>query len=101
MNEVPWLRSGVGETPSDGGCIMQVVDWIHRKEWTDSPPCVHPTIRAVAIKLNDTLDDRGRQKLLDLAPRMMGTNMGGKALSVRLALFCAESVLHIWENKYP
>jgi hypothetical protein len=101
MNQVPWLRSGVGTTPADGGCIMQVIDWINREEWTDRPPCVHPVIRALAININDSADDQQRQKLLDLAPRMMNTASDDKQLSVKLAIFCAERVLHIFEEKYP
>ena len=101
MNQVPWLRSGTGRTPADGGCIMQVIDWINREEWTDNPPCVHPVIRHIAIAVNDSADDEGRQKLLDLAPRMMGTNRDDRQLSVDLAIFCAERVLPIFEAKYP
>ena len=72
-NTVPWLRSGTGQTPSDGGCIMQVIDWIDRNQWSDAPDCVHPVIRHLAIYVNDRVDDTERQRLLDLAPRMMGT----------------------------
>ena len=28
MEAVPFIRAGSGRTPSDGGCIMQIVDWI-------------------------------------------------------------------------
>ena len=100
-NPVPWLRSGVGETPQDGGCIMQIIDWIDRNEWTDQPVCVHPVLRRLAIRANDSLDDAGRQKLLDLAPRLMNTNSDDKKLSVQLAVFCARDVLPIFEAKYP
>ena len=98
---VPWLRSGTGSTPSDGGCIMQVIDWIDRNKWTDRPPCVHPVLAKLAIRANDSLDDKGRQKLLDLAPRLMGTASDDKMLSVKLAVFCARKVLHLFEAKYP
>jgi len=97
---VPWLRSGTGSTPAEGGCILQVIDWIDRNQWTDRPVCVHPAIAKVAIRANDTLPDGERQKLLDLAPRIMGTG-GDKKLSVQLAVFCARQVLHLWEDKHP
>src|SRR5690349_17721027 len=99
-NIVPWLRSGTGQTPKDGGCIMQVIDWIDRNEWTDRPPCVHPVIQQLAILANDSLDDAGRQQLLTLAPRMMNTASPDKRLSVQLAVFCAERVLPIFEARY-
>ena len=100
-NLVPWLRKGTGDTPKDGGCIMQVVDWINRGKWTDHPPCVHPVIRILAIQVNDSLDDVGRQKLLDLAPRMMNTASDDGDLARKLSIFCAEHVLPIFEAKYP
>src|SRR6516165_6729745 len=101
MEPVPHLRSGVGKTPSEGGCIMQVIDWISSNSWTDNPECVHPVLRSLAIRVNDSLGDDERQKLLDLAPRLMNTNSNDKQLSVDLAIFCAEQVRHIFEDKCP
>jgi hypothetical protein len=100
-NPVPWLRKGVGETPAYGGCILQVIDWIDRGKWTDQPECVHPVLAAVAIELNDRLDDRGRQRLLDLAPRLMGTASDDPMLTTRLACFAARRVLHLFERDFP
>lgn len=74
MNPVPWLRSGVGNTPDEGGCVMQIVSWIHNHGWTDDPVCVHQIIRGWAISANDKLPDDERQELLKLVPRLMGTN---------------------------
>jgi hypothetical protein len=70
---VPFLRSGTGDNPEDGGCIMQVIDWIDRCEWSDEPVCVHPILRIVAIQVNDDMEDGDRQRLLALAPRLMNT----------------------------
>jgi hypothetical protein len=47
---VPWLRSGKGETPADGGCINQVIDWIDRGEWTDTPPCVRTEVPEISAE---------------------------------------------------
>jgi hypothetical protein len=80
---------------------MQIADWISTGGWTDQPDCVHPVFRKLAIQLNDSLPDGERQKLLDLIPRLLNTNTGGKMLSVRLAIFSARRVLGIYENKYP
>ena len=79
--QVPWIRSGTGATPAEGGCVMQMVSWIADNEWIDSPPCVHPVIRSLAIYVNDELPDDERQKLLDLIPRMMNTNVEDEALT--------------------
>jgi len=95
---IPYLRKNTGETPAEGGCIMQVIDWIDRHEWSDDPPCVHPVIRSLAIHVNDNLPDDERQKLLDLAPRMMGTNTGDEALTRKLLGFLARWVYPIYED---
>lgn len=101
IDSVPWLRSGTGKTPADGGCIMQVIDWIDRHEWSDKPPCVHPVLRELAIGANDRLDNGQRQKLLDLAPRLINTSNCDINITKNLAIFCARYVLHIYEDRYP
>jgi hypothetical protein len=103
MNElqVPWLRSGTGKRPTDGGCILQVVDWISTGGWTGRPKCVHPVLRVLAIRANDSLPDAGRQKLLDLTPRLMGTAPGDPALAVKLLRPARDLSLPIYESAYP
>jgi hypothetical protein len=98
---VPFVRSGTGSSPLDGGCILQVVDWIATEGWTDQPECVHPVLRSLAIHANDTMGDADRQKLLDLTPRLMGTNTGDVVLTTRLLCFLARKVLHIYEEWAP
>jgi len=88
---VPHLIQGAGRTPKDGGCIMQVVDWVARNGWTDSPPCVHPTLRALAIAVNDSVMDEQRQRLLDMIPRLINTN---------LPLVEGASVLHALNDRW-
>lgn len=69
--------------------MLQVIDWIHRHEWTEQPPCVHPVLQKLALRANDGLPDGERQKLLDLVPRLIGTASGdNRVLTVRL-VFCA------------
>lgn len=105
-NPVPFLRKGMGATPDQGGCILQVIDWIHRGKWTDHPPCVLPVLGNAAIYANDVSDDEDRQKLLDLAPRLMNTRpdptfMNNRVLSLRLGAFAARRVLHVFEDAHP
>ena len=73
MEGVPYLRNGKGSRPQDGGCILQVIDWIDRGQWSDTPRCVLGPFRELAINCNDSLPDDERQQLLDLAPRLRGT----------------------------
>lgn len=72
--DVPFLIGGAGRSPQHGGCILQVIDWIDRATWTDEPRCVHPNLAELAVTANDDADDEDRQKMLDLIPRLMGTN---------------------------
>jgi hypothetical protein len=101
MNAVSWLRKGKGKTPADGGCILQVIDWIDRESWTDKPVCVHPVLARLAIYVNDKLDDKGRQRLLDLTPRLMGTANDDHVTTIRLSAFAARRVLFVFEQLYP
>jgi len=96
MNQVPFIRSGVGVNPNDGGCIMQIIDWISTSGWTDQPECVHPVIRELAIYINDKSNDQERQRLLDLTSRMMGTNTGDHRLARQLLGYLAKEVYPIY-----
>lgn len=111
VNPVPWLRAGEGATPAEGGCIMQVIDWIHRGGWSDHPECVNPTIRELAICANDALNDHDRQELLNLAPRIMGTrttvtrtvreHAEHERMAIRLAIHVARLLLPAYEKRMP
>jgi hypothetical protein len=70
---VPYLIRGKSQKPADGGCIMQVVDWVSTNGWTDQPLCVDATLRDHAIAVNDFVVDEQRQRLLDFVPRLLNT----------------------------
>ena len=92
---MPRLRSGAGETPKDGGCLIQVAGYLNDGvSWTDATPCVHPALRRAGILVNDGVDDEYRQRLLLLAPRLIGTGGTGdpvedRRIAVELARWCA------------
>lgn len=99
MDLMPQLRAGIGATPRDGGCVIQVASYLWNGEWRDDTPCVHPVLRAAAIRVNDAVNPKTRQKLYYLIPRLMGTASDDQALSVGLALWCAKSVRHLVRGK--
>lgn len=71
---LPPLRRGVGATPDNGGCLMQVVNYLARGIWTDSPARnVHPALQRAAIMVNDAICDDCRPRLWPLVPRLMKT----------------------------
>ena len=61
-----------GETGQ--GCFMNVIAYLNgESQITDDSPCVCPTIRPIAIFLNDFANDEQRQRLLPYVLRAMGT----------------------------
>lgn len=108
---MPQLRYGAGQTPQDGGCLVQVAGFLNDGvSWTDSTPCVHPMLREVAIGTNDRVDDVLRQTLLPLAPRLIGTGLTGDEAEdrrvtlalvewcVRQAAVAAHAIGGIWAS---
>lgn len=71
---LPKLIRGTGDSPEEGGCVMQVVCYLTEGEWTDSPKCVHPALRDMAISVNDEATNAERQSLWPLIPRLINTN---------------------------
>ncbi|MFD4474616.1 hypothetical protein ACFWPU_00665 [Streptomyces sp. NPDC058471] len=81
---MPRLRSGAGDTPKDGGCLVQVAGFLNDGvSWVDDTPCVHPMLRSVGILTNDSVDGDMRQELLPLAPRLIGTGLTGDVVEDR------------------
>lgn len=99
MHQIPWLRQGYGNAPANGGCIMQVIDWISTGGFSDRPSCVNPALQVIAIKTNDLSSDEDRQKLLDLAPRLMGTSEGGPEVHRALAEWAVSKARHASEAR--
>ena len=98
---LPMLRKGVGDTPADGGCLVQIASYLHDgRSWSDETPCVHPVLRRLAIYVNDAVSDEVRSLLAPLAADLVGTGPGptgldGKVLNVRLAVWAARRVEHL------
>lgn len=72
------LRQGKGGSWDNGLCVMETVHWLSGAKDagetpTDKPECACPVLGALAIRLNDYLDDENRQKLLPLALPLTGT----------------------------
>ncbi len=96
---VPMLTKGIGSTPKDGGCLVQIANWLQNPElWTDDAICVDRILATWAIKINDLVDEDHRRLLALLAPRLGGTapTTRGDELSTAIAL-------HEWmrENQPP
>src|SRR5437868_6306537 len=63
------IRLEPGTHPrSPDGCLMEWVALVSGLPKTDRPRCVNELVTAVAIHLNDSLDDLSRQRLKPLIP---------------------------------
>jgi len=99
---LPLLRKGTGNTPADGGCLVQLASYLNDgHSWTDATPCVHPVLRSLAIRVNDETSDENRHLLAQLAARLVGTGPEpsdpheARVLQVRLAVWAGRRVLHL------
>lgn len=70
---LPQLTRGKTTSPMEGGCIMQVCDYLTSGQWTDHPLAVNPLLQHAAIRVNDSVDDADRQKLWDVIPGLINT----------------------------
>lgn len=67
------LKVGNHETPEQDLCLLEAVAWFAGREHSDRPVCVSPVLGDYGRKLNDTLPDEPRQKLVPFIPRLVGT----------------------------
>ena len=71
------LEAGKHKNSDDGVCLLELVSLLAGEPFTDHPGCVSPVLAGFGRSLNDELPDDKRQRLLPLAPRMIGTARDG------------------------
>lgn len=91
---VPRLAKGRHKTAGHEACVMEFVSLLNEEEWSDHPHCVQPVLAAAARAVNDRVSDEGRQRLVDLAPRLAGTAEGDWLVGARLVILCTEAALN-------
>ena len=67
------LSSGSHESPEEGMCVMELASVLAGKPFSDTPPCVSPTIGAFLRTWNDSLDEESRQLLKPYALKVLNT----------------------------
>ena len=72
---IPGRKLGLGahEAPSEGACVMEAVAWVSGEPFSDHPRCADLAITNIAIEINDNVNDRLRQELLDAVPAITGS----------------------------
>ncbi len=68
------LSSGNHASPADGLCFLEAVAWFAGEKHSDKPACACPVLGAYSIRLNDSMPDDERDRLLKpLVPLIAGT----------------------------
>jgi hypothetical protein len=91
---LPRLTRGRHKAAGHEACVMELVSFLNEEEWSDHPRCVQPVLAAAARAVNDRVSDEGRQRLVDLAPRLAGTAKTDWLVGARLVVLCTEAALN-------
>jgi hypothetical protein len=101
-DSLPILKSGKQPAGSGSVCSEQAVNWLVSGRLdlgneSDHPDCVQPVLNALAVRVNDALPDSERHRMWPIILRQPGTAHPEMepVLSVRLATYLAEQVLHL------
>ena len=69
----------------EGVCVMEAVAWVAGEEHSDHPKCACPLLTEIAINVNDSTTQEGRQKLIHAIPALVGSKSGSKRVYFRRA----------------
>lgn len=76
---------------------MEYASFLAGHRWSDSPACTHPLLAGLARGVNDRISDRGRARLVDLVPAVIGVvgedDADAAALDVVVAVRSAAAAL--------
>jgi hypothetical protein len=86
---LPILAKGHHRQLEDGACLMEYTSVLAGEAWSDSPPCTHPVLAAIARGVNDSVDDDTRQLLSNEAARLARAQSGDPRVGPQLVLMCA------------
>jgi hypothetical protein len=92
---MPMLSRGKHRSPRKGACFMEMAAYLAGERWSDHPSCTHPLLAFVARLVNDLTSDRGRQRLVELIPSVIGLTTEDPRADVSIALRCATTALPI------
>jgi hypothetical protein len=76
FSQIDEVRLGRGQhsSPEAGMCFMEMVSWFAGEKHSDQPKCACPVLGAYGIRLNDSMPDDLRDRLLKpLVPLIAGT----------------------------
>ena len=92
---VPVLSRGKHRNPRKGACFMELASYLAGERWSDHPACTHPLLASVARLVNDYTSDRGRPRLAELIPSVIGLTGGDLHIDAFISLRCATIALPV------
>jgi hypothetical protein len=73
LTNIKSLSKGSHKSKAEGACIMELVSLLANEPWSYRPECASDSITTFCIWINDEGDQKHRDKLLVLAPQIVGT----------------------------
>jgi len=92
---LPLLSRGKHRNPRKGACFMELASYLAGERWSDHPACTHPLLAAVARLVNDYTSDKGRPRLAELIPSVIGLTSDDPHVDARIALQAARMALPV------
>ena len=92
---MPVLSRGKHRRPRKGACFMEFASFLAGERWSDHPACTHPLLASMARLVNDYTSDEQRQKLVGLAPAVVGLTSDDVRVDLRIALRAAVTALPV------
>jgi hypothetical protein len=97
------LTTGSHAKNDNNACVMEFVSLLAGETWSDHPECASESITKLAIGINDNGDQSHRDRLKELAPRIVGTRDKTKEAArakfyAEFAQRCADKVKHLNNN---
>ncbi len=90
----PKLSKGSHSEDSDERCVWEAVNIAMTGKLTDDcPPCTHPALHSLIMKVNDTVSDDERHRVWPYALRALGTKDRD---SVEIAMTCADMAVRVF-----
>src|SRR3954453_492040 len=95
IDSMPLLMRGKHHSPRTGACFMEFASYLAGERWSDHPACTHPLLATLARYVNDCISDRGRQRLVEVVPDVIGLTTKDLRADAIIALRAATTALPV------
>lgn len=92
---MPVLSAGRHRSPRQGACFMEFASWLAGERWSDHPSCTNPALASLARLVNDCTSHRGRERLVELVPSVIGLVDDDPLIAVLVAVRAASAAIAV------